>query len=323
MGSFAFLFTGNRICAKQEPERGCLKKIQHEPPKDCCPLLSLPPEIRAAIFKYLLDEVELTFNVTPGEEDNTTCYANHSQYRSNLSYLQVLRKFEAETLDLVRIQAARIVCEESLDNKRNGRLEGTTRYSRPISLPMQLNNMRPHLKHLTIDGSFSIKRLLDSDVFDSFPKLTTIRVATTLASRKCHSGYRESLNNPRTLDHLVQESLNPTAYRPRPVFRHGLPSQSFDNIDLEAILADSRLTRFRPIPIDITVKMQSSGCFDHDDDTFHEPVSRAVSAIRLTYEWPNKKVEKVEVDMYDQPMPLAVKSRWTEIVKLNPVVTAT
>lgn len=315
MDSFSLLFSASRICAQKEPERGCLKKLQHPAPKDCCPILFLPPEIRACIFKHLLDEVELTFDFMSDSEDSTACYTTWSQYRNNLSYLQVLEKFERETLDLVQVEAVRIVYNPFDLHKRLGGFGGPTRRAGRMPVSLRLENVRPHLRQITLDGRYSLSRFLDSGMLKSFPKLKAIRVATLLTPRKCNASYRESLNDTRTLDHLVQESLIPSVYRPRPISRL-IAEQSVDNINLEALLSHSNMTQFKPISIDVTMQMQSGGCFDHDDDHFHGPISRAVSAIRFTYEWPSKKIEKAEVDMYDQPMPLAVKSRWTETVKI-------
>ena len=53
-----------------------------------------------------------------------------------------------------------------------------------------------------------------------------------------------------------------------------------------------------------------------EDHAISFPVEREVSCVRFSHIWPGGKITNMEVDMFNQPMALAIKSEWTERVKI-------
>lgn len=321
--TFSFSSISGRLCPKQEPERGCLKKVcEITPPKDSTPILSLPPEVRACIFKYLIDDVDLTFKFSKSFE-NPTCWAKWLEYHRNLSFLKVCSLFEAEALALVQVEAISIEIDPPPDPNLATPAEPKPTPSRflcsaPQPIALTFSHVRPYLRQLSIDARYTLGYLLDTDLLQSFPKLKTIRVKQTLWPRDWEFGFREKLNNPKIRQKLIKESVGEypanqnSAFAPLRMFRC-----RYDNTKLCTLLDHPKLKSFYPLLIDVMVKSggRSSGAWASEDGPSY-PISRDLSALRFTFEWPSRRMIKMEVDMFNQPMALAIKSEWTETVSL-------
>lgn len=286
------------------------------------PILSLPPEVRACIFKYLLDEVDLIFKFSK-DFNSSSCHARW-QDGKKLAFLEACKLFQIEALNLVQVHAITIDLN-SLPNPNTTTTEkhGEKKkyaFSRQPKMALSLEKVRPHLRQLTINAKHALYCLLRTDILGTFPKLRTIRIKQTLWPRDMPSDYRAGLNEISRRQAFVLESLDQylngfTSLVSRPNFR--CRDELTPLIDL---LRDSKLQPFFPLFIDVTIEENSTSeqprCSDNEK-SFSYPLSKQVSAVRMTYDWPRREVIDMEIDMYDQFLPLAIKSKYTEKIFLG------
>lgn len=314
-----------KLCPRKEPERGCLKRTEAPAPKESCPILTLPSEIRAEIFKYLLDDVGLTFKFCESFI-SSSCWATWPEYHKNLSFLRVCRLFEQEGTKLVQIESIKVElkappeCHHSTQTEPK-RLAAAFSRSSPQSIDLSFETIRPHLKTITIDAKYALSRLLETDLLEQFLKLQNVRIAQTLWPRECQSNYREQLNTFGSRQLLLNQSLGEVSndrYSRVMSMTHVQPSCCSDNMKLGTLLNHSKLKRFYPISVDVSIRIRGRAMHSlESEDGPQFPITRDVSALRFTYEWPSKKMTKLEVDMYNQVMALAIKTEWTESVPLG------
>ncbi len=316
-----------KLCQRKEPERGSLARLNEmTAPKGRSPILTLPAEVRACIFKYLIDDVDLTFKFTKSF-DMSSCTASWPDYHQNLAFLRTCKLFEAEALNLVHVQAVSIEIDPPPDpnpiNPKTAKLFAKYKGSEPQPIPLRLEAVKPHLIQLSIDSRYTLGYLLGTDLLDSFPKLRIVRIKQVLWPRPITSSYRDALNTARARQNLISESIGEHAgsspYATRRPFRC-----LYDDVKLGTFLANEKLKRFHPVIVDTSVR--SLGRFADDwpnDEEAGYPIKGAISGLRMTYEWPAKHVTSLEVDMYNQPMALAIKSQWTESVSLIGTAVAT
>jgi len=316
-------FTG-RLCQRKEPERGSLAKTSEvSAPKEYSPILTLPAEVRACIFKYLIEDVALTYKLP----ETSSCWVSWPEYHHNLAFLRACKLFEAEALTLVQVRAVSIEVNPppspSPVNSKAAKLFAKYKRSEPQQIALRLETVRPYLIQLSIDSRYTLGCLLGTEILDSFPKLRIIRIKQSLGPRAMDSSYREALNTTRARRILISESIGEYAgISPHTTRR---PSNChYDDVKLGTILENEKLKRFRPLVIDIIVR--SLGRCPNDwpsDDEAGYPIKGAISGLRMTYEWPAKRITNLEVDMYNQPMALAIKSQWTEKISLTNNADAT
>ncbi|KAK5942620.1 hypothetical protein PMZ80_005185 [Knufia obscura] len=324
-----FSFSG-KLCQKREPERGSLARTSAMlAPKGCSPILKLPAEVRACIFKYLVDEVDFLFRFSKFL-DTSSCWASWPEYHQNLAFLRVCKLFEAEALNLVQVRAITIEIHPPPDpnpiNPKTVKLFAKYKRSEPQPIALQLETVRPHLVQLSIDSRYTLGYLVNTNLLDSFPKLRIIRVKQTLWPRAMDTNYWEILNTARGRRKLISESLGEHAgSNPHiPEIARRTFRCLYDSVELRSSLANDKLNKFHPIKVDTTIR--SLGRFPDDwpsDDEAGYPVVGAISGLRMTYEWPARRTTSLEVDMYNQPMSLAIKSQWTETVSLAKNTDAT
>ena len=314
-----------KLCIRKQPERGCLRKTEIKAPKDCTPILQLPSEVRAVIFKYLVDDSDLLFKFDKSF-NSSSCWARWPEYHRNLSFLRVCKKFEAEGLALVQVESISMEVDPPPDpnlitaEPKKQELISMLKRSKPQPIALRLDNVRPHLKQLTIDARYTLSYLLDTDLLDSFPKLRSVRIRQTLWSREFEYGYRDKLKNSATQQALVKESVGESNgnFNQRFSLYRAFRCR-YDNVKLGELLANSKLAAFLPIEVDVTIRGGCRNNGEPSEDAPTYPVNKAISALRFSYTWPSRTVKRVEVDMYNQPMALAIKSEWTETVSpVNP-----
>lgn len=313
-----------KLSPRRPPERGSLKRCSEttSPPKNSTPILSLPPEVRACIFKHLMDDVDIIFKF---DKDFTTSssWAKWPDFNRNLCFMKACKIFEAEALALVQVQAISIEVDPPPDPHLSSPNNPAPTYSKfsasvPQSLGIRLETVRPHLRTLTIDARYTLNYLLETDLLETFPKLQILRVRQTLWPRDHEYNYREALNQKSRQQLLIKESLGETiasSQRFGGIYPPRLFRCKYDNIKLRDLLAHPKLAKFQPIFVD--VKLRAIDCTQHrwaSEDGPTYPITRDVSNVRFSYQWPSKQLLDMEVDMYNQPMALAIKSEWTETV---------
>lgn len=309
----SFNFAG-KLCQKKEPERGCLARpYPVAPPKNSCPILDLPAEIRAQIFEYLISDDELLFRFSK-VIDESSCWSCLPEYKSNLAFLEASKLFEAEALALVKVRYIRIrveqAPEESPKNPKMAALLKKHQRSTLCDSALSLGHVRPHLKQLSVDSKYTLPRLLETSILDNLPKLRHIQINQEMCRRPMDHGYREMLNTNTEQLGIISESLGHTFFHSS---RRRLRC-SCNEAPLHQTLQNQKLARFYPIRVH--TRASSSRCYARgewlgDDDSIY-PIIGAISALRMSYMWPSEQVVNFEVDMYNQPMSLAVKSQWTE-----------
>lgn len=308
-----FNFAG-KLCQKKEPERGCLARpYPVAPPKNSCPILDLPAEIRAQIFEYLISDDELLFRFSK-VIDECSCWSGLPEYKSNLAFLEACKLFEAEALALVKVRFIRIRVEQAPEEpSKNPKMAALLKkHQRPTlcDSALSLGHVRPHLKQLSVDSKHTLPRLLETNLLDNFPKLRHIQINQEMCPRPMDHSYREMLNKKAEQQDIISESLGHAFFY---TFRRRLHC-SCNETPLYFNLQNPKLARFYPIRVH--TRAYSSRCYvgnewPVDDDSIY-PVTGAISALRMSYIWPSGRVVNFEVDMYNQPMSLAVKSQWTE-----------
>jgi len=317
----------DKLCQRKEPERGSLAKASEKrAPKGRSPILSLPAEVRAYIFQYLLDDVDLTFKCSKNF-DTSSCWASWPEYHKKLAFLRACKLFEAEALNLVQVQAIAIEIDPPSDpnpvNPETAKLFAKYKGSAPQPIGLRLETVRPHLIQLSIDSKYTLGYLLNTELLDSFPKLRIIRIKQVLWPRVMDSSYREFLNSARGRLRVIDESVGEHTTA-SPYLTRSPSACLYDGVKLGTLLGNEKLSRYHPIMVDTTAR--SLGRFPNDwpsDDEAGYPIKGAVSCLRMTYQWPARRVTGLEVDMYDQPMALAIKSQWTEKVSLTDAADAT
>lgn len=226
-----------KLCVRKEPERGCLAKWTTPAPKDTCPILQLPSEVRACIFNYIFDEANLTYKLPQGwnERDLTEakCFVRWPDYKKKLSFLKACKLFEAEALSLIQVKSATFdsedpaPCPVSYPVAQSGASNNPIHPSRwnscPQEIPLPLSRVCPHLREVNTDPEMLVPLLNNTtDLLSLFPKLKTIRVTQRLpgfdhrhhhhqSQQQPHRAgpleLRESLENPVTRRELICHSL--------------------------------------------------------------------------------------------------------------------
>ncbi|KAK5099140.1 hypothetical protein LTR70_001290 [Exophiala xenobiotica] len=321
-----FHFSG-RLCQREKPERGSLAKVsENGPPKGHSPILSLPAEVRAYIFKFLIDDVDLIFRFSK-HFDTSSCWVSWQEYHQKLAFLRACKLFEAEALNLVQVQAIGIEVDPLPDqnsvNPETAKLFAKYKRSVPQPIGLRLETVRPYLIQLSIDSRYTLGYFLATDLLDSFPKLRFIRIKQVLWPRTIDSNYRETINGAPGRLGVISESVGEHTGT-SPYLAQRSTGCLYDDVKLGTFLGNEKLRKYHPLMVDTTIR--SLGRFPDDwpsDDEAGYPIKGAVSGLRMTYQWPARRVTSLEVDMYNQPMALAIKSQWTEKISLTDGADAT
>lgn len=313
-----------KLCPQRKPECGSLARV-NKPPRSMSstPIFTLPPEVRAYIFAYLLDEVEIVFKFSKAF-DRSTSYARW-QSGKKLAFLEACKLFKAEALHLVQFHAITIELEALSEPKTttspNAPAE-RTRYAfwRQSEIPLPFEKIRPHVRQLTIDARYALYHFLKTDMLSSFPKLRSIRIKQVLWSRM-PSDFRNDLDEKSRRQALMLESLDENLGRSSGPFspRRAVPCRT-SHPPLIDLLRNPKLQVWLPLPIDLCIETDPTGrqlLFGTGDEPYTFPVERQVSTVRMTYSWPSREIIDLEADMYDQCMPLAIKSKYTEKINLK------
>ena len=308
-----------KMCRRKEPERGSLgRNYELSTSKGCSLFLLLPTEIRIRIFEYLVDEVDLIFRVPEYPEYvNASCWVSWAEYRQRLSFLATCRLFEEEGLTLVPVRAISIEIDPQygpgpISSREAKLIKKFKNYKRsgPMPIGLRLEIVKPHLVQLSLDSKYTLSHILTTNLLDTFPKLRTICVTQTLQSRAIDSIYKDTLKTTPVQREIINESLREYA--------GGMFGGIVDHVELDMVLRNEKLRKYYPIIISTTRRSAGrfpDGCSSSDDAGY--PIRGAVAGLRMTYQWPTKRVINLEVDLYNLPLPLAIKSQWTERISLT------
>jgi len=314
----------SKLCPQQDPERGSLAKYsQTNKPVSSTPILTLPPEVRASIFAYLLDDVDLIFKFSKCF-NSSTCQTRW-QDDKKLAFLKTCKLFEVEALNLVQIHYITIEVHLPLESGTPipstpiEKSKNVLRWRPKIALP--LDRVRPHIQQLNIDARNALYHLLQTDILGTFAKLHTVRIKQTLWPRVMPSSCRAELDKKSRRQAFIRDSLDERIQSSLDCFVSGGASLCrTEQPALIDLLRHPKLQSYLPLFVDVTIEEYSTSQHsrhNNTDETHSFPISKQISAIRMTYKWPSQEIINLEVDMYDQFMPLAIKSKYTERTELD------
>lgn len=314
-----------KLCGRQEPERGCLARITCSAPKDSSPILQLPPEIRAAIFNYIVGDVDLVYKCTR-DFTNFHCLTSWSDYNRKLSFLQVCKLFRAEAWTLIQVKS--VTFERSKDDSVYGSRDGIARLIPdkfgPQEIPLPLCRVRPHLREIRVDPN-TLTWMLETNFLSTFPKLQRISVYQTYGLERRGTEFRQALDSAPERREILRKHLDLVHTYPELARKFNKTITKKLNyckyahrLRLNEILDCAvRETHGLPITLEATTEYcdrpsRGTQCVEPV-----YPILANVSSVKMVVQWNSKQIESVDVNMWNQPMEMAVKSKYTERIALT------
>lgn len=320
-----------KLCGRKEPERGCLAKITCSAPKDKSPILLLPPEIRACIFNYIIGDVDLVYRCAQ-DFTNFQCVASWSDYNRKLSFLQTCKLFQAEAWTLIQVKS--VTFEKAKDEPfvfSHTNIDGEL-FSKiprllpdkfgPQEVPLPLCRVRPHLREIRVDPN-TLTWMLETNFLSTFPKLQRISVFQTYGLERRATEFRQNLEDPAERRDILNKQLdllytypNLTNKFNKVITKKIGRCRYSQRLRLREILDCAKRETNLPIVLDVTTEYNGPGNGTQCVEPIY-PVLANVSSVRIVMEWNGGRWVSVDVNMWNQPMEMAVKSKYSERIGLT------
>lgn len=314
----------SKLCGRKEPERGCLARVTCSAPKDSSPILHLPSEIRACIFNYIINDVDLIYRCTRDFE-SFQCVASWSDYNRKLSFLQVCKLFRAEAWTLIQVKSVTFEKpEDQFTSNVDANSQPLPEKFGPQEVPLPLSRVQPHLREIRLDPT-TLVLMLETDFLSTFPKLQQIRVTQRHISERRGAEFRAKLDDPLERRDILRKQLELrhcyqyfTSRFDKPSVKKSKRCVPYRRLQLSEILDRAMIVTELPIVLEAVTEYNERST--HGSAQYVEPVYPVlgnVSTTKMIYEWRTKRFVGVDVNMWNQPMEMAVKSKFSESVLLT------
>lgn len=315
-----------KLCGRKEPERGCLAKITCSAPKDSSPILHLPPEIRACVFNYIIGDVDLVYRCAQ-DFTNFQCVASWSDYNRKLSFIQVCKLFQAEAWTLIQVKSVTFERAKDTTTWSKDGAHGLPRLIPdkfgPQELPLPLSRVRPHLREIRVDPT-TLTWMLETNFLSTFPKLQRICVFQTYGLERRGTEFRQTLEDPLERREILHKQLELLYAHPnltnkfnKCITKRITRGKFSQRLKLREILDSAARETNLPIVLEATTEYNDRPSHGTQCVEPVYPILANVSSVKIVLEWTTKRFVTMDVNMWNQPMEMAVKSKYTESISLT------